>query len=118
MDKGFVILAQNTDTVDYVKCATVLAKSIKQHMPTENVSIITDNTVDSDIFDGRLNMKGTVLKAQYMVEDNFALNFTGGWGSRKNSQYGTTAPKVDIGDSPTTNIDDYTLYQFDATYKF
>jgi polyhydroxyalkanoate synthesis regulator phasin len=79
---------------------------------------LDQNSVDSDIFDGRLNMKGTVLKAQYMVEDNFALNFTGGWGSRKNSQYGTTAPKVDIGDSPTTNIDDYTLYQFDATYKF
>lgn len=51
MNRGFVILAQNTDEVDYVKCATVLAKSIKQHMPTENVSIITDNTVDSDIFD-------------------------------------------------------------------
>jgi hypothetical protein len=78
---------------------------------------LDQNSVDSDIFDGRLNMKGTILKAQYMVEDNFALNFTGGWGGRKNSQYGTTAPKVDIGDA-TTNIDDYTLYQFDATYKF
>ena len=78
---------------------------------------LDQNSVDSDIFDGRLNMKGTVLKAQYMVEDNFALNFTGGWGSRKNSQYGTNAPKVDIGDK-TTSIDDYTLYQFDATYKF
>ena len=78
---------------------------------------LDQNSVDSDIFDGRLNMKGTILKAQYMVEDNFALNFTGGWGSRKNSQYGTTAPKVDIGDN-TTSIDDYTLYQFDATYKF
>ena len=78
---------------------------------------LDQNSVDSDIFDGRLNMKGTILKAQYMVEDNFALNFTGGWGSRKNSQYGTTAPKVDIGDN-TTNIDNFTLYQFDATYKF
>ena len=75
---------------------------------------LDQNSVDSDIFDGRLNMEGTVLKAQYMVEDNFALNFTGGWGGRKNSQYGTMAPKVDI----TGNIDDYTLYQFDATYKF
>jgi hypothetical protein len=75
---------------------------------------LDQNSVDSDIFDGRLNMEGTVLKAQYMVEDNFALNFTGGWGGRKNSQYGTSAPKVDI----AGNIDDYTLYQFDMTYKF
>ena len=51
MNRGFVILAQNTDETDYVKCATVLAKSIKQHMPAENVSIITDNTVESDVFD-------------------------------------------------------------------
>ena len=75
---------------------------------------LDQNAVDSDIFDGRLNMKGTSLKAQYNIEDNVALNFTGAWGSRKNSQYGTLAPKVDI----TGNIDNYTLYQFDVTYKF
>ena len=75
---------------------------------------LDQNAVDSDIFDGRLNMEGTSLKAQYNVEDNVALNFTGSWGSRKNSQYGTMAPKVDI----SGNIDDYTLYQFDVTYKF
>ncbi len=75
---------------------------------------LDQNSVDSDIFDGRLNMEGTSLKAQYNVEDNIALNFTGSWGSRKNSQYSTQAPKVDI----TGNIDNYTLYQFDVTYKF
>lgn len=50
MNRGFVILAQNTDEVDYVKCATLLAKSIKKHMPNESVAIVTDNTVESDIF--------------------------------------------------------------------
>ncbi len=75
---------------------------------------LNQNAVDSDIFDGRLNMEGTSLKAQYNVEDNLALNFTGAWGSRKNSQYSTQGPKVDI----AGNIDNYTLYQFDATYKF
>ena len=75
---------------------------------------LNQNAVDSDIFDGRLNMEGTSLKAQYNVEDNLALNFTGSWGSRKNNQYSTGAPKVDI----TGSIDDYTLYQFDMTYKF
>jgi len=79
---------------------------------------LDQNSVDSDIFDGRLNMQGTVLKAQYMVEDNFALNFTGGWGGRKNDQYGNSAPKVDIGTSGVSSIDDYSLYQFDMTYKF
>ena len=29
MNKGFVILAQNTEFVNYVKCAEVLAYSIK-----------------------------------------------------------------------------------------
>ena len=75
---------------------------------------LDNNAVDTDIFDGRINMKGTTLKAQYNLEDNVLLNFTGGWGSRKNSQYSTGGPKTDIGGS----IDDYTLYQFDATYKF
>jgi hypothetical protein len=42
MDKGFVILAQNTDMVDYVKCAEILKKSILKSMPAANVTIITD----------------------------------------------------------------------------
>jgi len=42
MTRGFVIMAQNTEKVDYVKCAKVLAQSIKQVMPNANVTIITD----------------------------------------------------------------------------
>lgn len=42
MDKGFVILAQNTEKVDYVHCANVLKKSILSAMPDANVTIITD----------------------------------------------------------------------------
>ena len=72
------------------------------------------NAVDTDIFDGRLNMKGTTLKAQYNVADNVMLNFTGGWGKRNNSQYGTNYSKADL----TINGDNFELYQFDATYKF
>jgi len=41
MNKGFVILAQNTITTDYVKCAEVLEASIKKVMPESNVTIIT-----------------------------------------------------------------------------
>lgn len=42
MNRGFVILAQNTTTVDYVSCAKVLEKSIKNVMPDANVTIVTD----------------------------------------------------------------------------
>ena len=72
------------------------------------------NAVDTDIFDGRLNMKGTTLKAQYNVEDNLLLNFTGGWATRKNDAYGTTWTKADL----NQNLKNFELYQFDVTYKF
>jgi hypothetical protein len=72
------------------------------------------NAVDTDIFDGRVNMEGTTLKAQYNVQDNVALNFTGAWGDRKNNAYGTTYTKADLGYNGTK----FELYQFDVTYKF
>lgn len=42
MNKGFVIMAQNTETTDYVKCAEVLRDSILRQMPDSNVTIITE----------------------------------------------------------------------------
>ncbi len=72
------------------------------------------NAVDTDIFDGRLNMKGTTLKAQYNATDNVLLNFTGGWATRKNDGYGTTWTKADL----NYNLKEFELYQFDVTYKF
>lgn len=51
MSKGFVILAQNTTDVNYIKCAEVLAKSIRRTMPDQNVSLITDEKFKSKIFD-------------------------------------------------------------------
>ena len=55
MNKGFVIMAQNTESTDYVQCATVLSDSIKRAMPDANVTIITtdmlphgDQAPDSD----------------------------------------------------------------------
>ena len=46
MNKGFVIMAQNNETTDYVKCAKVLEKSIKQVMPEANVTIITSDMLE------------------------------------------------------------------------
>jgi len=72
------------------------------------------NSVDSDIFDGRVNMEGTSLKAAYMATDGVALKFTGAWGSRKNNNLGAGGSGGDI----ALNLKDYTLYQFDVEYKF
>lgn len=51
MNRGFVVLAQNTKSVDYIKCAEVLALSIKNVMPTESISLITNDVKTSKYFD-------------------------------------------------------------------
>ena len=43
MSKGFVIMAQDTETVSYTKCAKALELSIKKVMPNANVTIITSD---------------------------------------------------------------------------
>jgi hypothetical protein len=51
MNQGFVIMAQNTSEVNYVKCAEILALSIHKVMPHANVSIITNDPVNYSKFD-------------------------------------------------------------------
>lgn len=41
MNRGFVIIAQNTDTTDYMHCALQLKRSIEHYMPQEHVTILT-----------------------------------------------------------------------------
>jgi len=41
VNKGFVIMAQDTDKTSYTRCAEVLSKSIKRVMPAADVTIIT-----------------------------------------------------------------------------
>ena len=55
MNRGFVIMAQDTEKVSYTKCAKALEASIKRVMPKANVTIITtdmlphgDQAPDSD----------------------------------------------------------------------
>ena len=76
---------------------------------------VDQNAVDSDIFDSRVNMKGTIFKAQYNIQDNVIANFTYGHGTRKNSALGTpTGAGNDLG----LNLRDFDLIQADLTYKF
>lgn len=51
MTRGYVVLAQNTKSVDYVKCAETLAKSIRRVMPNASISLITDDVDNSKYFD-------------------------------------------------------------------
>ena len=55
MNKGFVIMAQDTEKVSYTNCANVLRNSILKVMPDANITIITtdmlpygDLAIDSD----------------------------------------------------------------------
>lgn len=42
MNKGFVIMAQDTESIKYSECANVLRDSILRHMPNSSVTIITE----------------------------------------------------------------------------
>jgi hypothetical protein len=48
MSKGYVIVAQNNSDVDYIRCARVLAKSIRVHDITTPICLLTDVAPDSD----------------------------------------------------------------------
>jgi hypothetical protein len=50
-EHGYVIVAINTDTVDYVNCAAQLAASLKHFHPSASVCLITDQTHTNNIFD-------------------------------------------------------------------
>jgi len=76
---------------------------------------VDPNTVDSDIFDSRVNMKGVVFKGVYNIEDNVFLNFTGAHANRKDK---SLAAVGGAGTDLSVNIDDYNLYQVDLTYRF
>ena len=47
-EQGYVIMAINTDTVDYLDCARTLAKTIKLRHPEASVCLITDQTHAND----------------------------------------------------------------------
>jgi len=76
---------------------------------------IDQNLTDTDIFDARVNTKGTAFKAQYNVENNVAINFTAAHASRLNSGLATTSS---YGNDMAINLSSFNLMQLDLTYKF
>ena len=50
-EQGYVVLAVNTATVDYVRCAAMLVQSLKTQHPDARVCLITDQPVANPVFD-------------------------------------------------------------------
>lgn len=50
-ERGYLVVAQNVGTIDYVACAIQLARSIRQFHPDARIAMLTDSTVESDVFD-------------------------------------------------------------------
>lgn len=73
------------------------------------------NLVDDDIFDGRLNMEGVVVKAGYALSDAVSVNFTYHYAWRYNDNLGTGGTPIAIGINP---IDQYQLFFADLNIKF
>ena len=50
-ERGYLIVAQNIGTIDYVACATQLARSIRHFHPAAELCLLTDaKSLDSDLF--------------------------------------------------------------------
>lgn len=73
------------------------------------------NLVDDDIFDGRQNMEGVVVKAGYALSDAVIFNITYNYGWRINDNLGTGGIVNAIGINP---IDNYQLFFADLNIKF
>ena len=50
-EQGYVVVAVNTATVDYVRCAAMLVQSLKTQHPDARVCLITDQPVEDPLFD-------------------------------------------------------------------
>lgn len=56
MNKGIVVLAQNTTKINYIRCAETLAKSIRKVMPNTDISLITNDIEYSPHFNNVIKL--------------------------------------------------------------
>jgi len=54
-ERGYLVVAQNVGTIDYVACAIQLAQSIRRFHPDVKIALLTDSTDKSDEFDYHVN---------------------------------------------------------------
>lgn len=50
-ERGYLILANNSETVDYLACARALAKSLRYHMPDCKICLVTNDAESDSVFD-------------------------------------------------------------------
>ncbi len=50
-EQGYLIVASNTETTDYIDCAKACAKSIRLHTPDAKIAILSDVAVSDPVFD-------------------------------------------------------------------
>jgi hypothetical protein len=74
------------------------------------------NLVDDDIFDGRQNMEGVVVKAGYALSDAVSLNLTYHYGWRYDDNLGTGGTPIAI--TSVSVLDQYQLFFADINIKF
>jgi len=77
---------------------------------------LDSNLVDDDIFDGRLNMQGVVVKAGYALSDAVSINFTYHYGWRYNDNLGTGGTPIAI--TGISVLDQYQLFFADLNIRF
>lgn len=74
MTRGFVIMAQNTKNTNYVFCATVLAMNIKQKMPESSVSIVTNDLVNTNVFDNVIKLPyGDIDSSEWKLKNDWQV---------------------------------------------
>ena len=73
------------------------------------------NLVDSDLFDGRVNMEGFAVRAGYALSDAVTFNLTYGYGEQIDDDLGTGG----TGDAFSINpLHKYQIFQADMSLKF
>lgn len=72
------------------------------------------NLVDSDIFDGRVNMEGVFVQLGYAVTEAVTANLTYAHGLQIDNALGTGG----VGDLGINPVDNYNLFQADLSFKF
>ena len=73
------------------------------------------NLVDDDIFDGRQNMEGVIVRAGYALSDAMIFSVTYNYGWRINDDLGTGGTPIAIGINP---LDQYQFFVADLNIKF
>lgn len=76
------------------------------------------NLVDSDLFDGRLNMKGLVVQGAYGLTDYLSFSITYALADRKEAPLPTGAVGDLGGPAGTAFLDNYHLIQADLSLRF